>query len=81
MQTKDLYAENYKTLNERNQRQHKYMERYTTFLEWKNLYYKNDCTIQSNLQVQCIPYQIPNSVFHRLEQKILVCMDMQKTPK
>ena len=33
-ETKELYAENYDT-DERNQRQHKQMERYPMFLGWK----------------------------------------------
>ena len=33
------------------------MERYTTFLDWKSQYCENDYTTQSNLQIQCNPYQ------------------------
>ena len=35
-ETKELYTENYDT-NERNQRLHKQMERYSMFLGWKDL--------------------------------------------
>ena len=35
-------------------------------LDWKNQYYKNECTTQSNLQIQRNPYQITNGIFHRL---------------
>ena len=41
------------------------MERYTTFLDWKNQHCENDYTTQSNLQIQCNPYQATNSIFHR----------------
>ena len=36
------------------------------FLDWKNQYYTNDYTSQSNLQIQCNPYQIINGIFHRM---------------
>ena len=45
------------------------MERYTMFLNWKNQHCENDYTTQSNLQVQCNPYQTTNGIFHRTEQK------------
>ena len=41
------------------------------FLDWKNQYYQNDRTLQGNLQIQCNPYQITNSIFHRTRTKIL----------
>ena len=53
-------------------------ERYTMFLYYKNQY-KNDSTTQSNEQIQCNPYQITNSIFHRTRTK-KVCMQTQKTP-
>ena len=67
-ETKDLYVENYKTLmkeikDDRN------MERYTMFLYWKNQYCENDYTTQSNLQIQCNPYQITNGIFQRTRTK------------
>ena len=43
-------------------------ERYTTFLDWKNQY-ENDYTTQSNLQIQCNPYQTTNGIFHRTRTK------------
>ena len=45
------------------------MERYIMFLDWENQYFQNDYTIQSNLQIQCHPYMITNSIFHRTEAK------------
>ena len=66
--TKELYTENDDT-NERNQRQHKQMERYSMFLGRKNPYCENDCTTKCNLQIQCDPYQITNGSFHRTRTK------------
>ena len=45
----DLYIENYKKTDERNQRGHKQMEKYTVFMDWKNQYCQNGHTTQSNL--------------------------------
>ena len=48
-ETKELlYTENYDT-SERNQRQHKQMERYFMFLGRKNQYCENDYTTKHNL--------------------------------
>ena len=33
------------------------MEKYTMFMDWKNQYSENEYTIQSDLQIQCNPYQ------------------------
>ena len=41
------------------------MERYTMFLDWKNQHCENDYTTQSNLQIQCKPYQNTTGIFHR----------------
>ena len=57
------------------------MERYTMFLHWKNQYCENDYTTQSNLQIQCNPYQITNGIFYGTRTKNLkICMETQKTP-
>ena len=57
------------------------MERYTTFLDWKNQYCENDHTTQSKLQIQCNPYQITNGIFHRIRTKnFTIRMETQKTP-
>ena len=40
----------------------------------------NDCTTQSNLQIQCNPHQITNGIFHRTgTNNFKVCIDIQKT--
>ena len=47
------------------------MERYTMFFDWKNQHCENDYTTQSNLHIQCNPYQTTNGIFFtELEQKI-----------
>ena len=57
------------------------MERYTMFLDWKNQHCENDCTTQSNLQIQCNPYQTTNDIFYRTRTKnFSICMETQKTP-
>ena len=50
------------------------------FLDWKNQYCENDCTTQSNLQIQCNPYQTTNGILHRIRTKsFTICMETQKT--
>ena len=41
------------------------MERYPTFLDWKNQYCQSDYTRQGNLQIQCDIYQTTNGIFQR----------------
>ena len=36
----------------------------------KNQYWENGYTTKCNLQIQCDPYQIANSIFTKLERKI-----------
>ena len=57
------------------------MERYTMILDWKSQHCENDSTTQSNLQIQCNPYQTTNGIFHRTRtKKFTICMETQKTP-
>ena len=50
-------------------------------LDWKNQYCENDTTTQSNLPIQCNPYQTTNGIFHRTRtKKFTICMETQKTP-
>ena len=50
------------------------------FLDWKNQHCENDYTTQSNLQIQCNPYQTINGIFHRTRTKnFTLCMETQKT--
>ena len=56
------------------------MEKYTMFMDWKNQYTENEYTTQSNLQIQCNPYQITNGIFHRTRTKnFTIHMKTQKT--
>ena len=56
-------------------------DRYITFKDGKNQYCENDYTTQSNLQIQCNPYQITSGIFHRIRTKIFtICVETQKTP-
>ena len=51
------------------------------FLDWKNQHCENDYTTQSNLQIQCNPYQTTTGIFHRTRTKnFTICMETQKTP-
>ena len=51
------------------------------FLDWKNQYCENDYTTQSNLQIQCNPYQTINDILHRIRTKNFTFrMEAQKTP-
>ena len=56
------------------------MERYTMFLDWKNQHCENDSTTQSNVHIQCNPYQTTNGIFHITRTKnFTISMETQKT--
>ena len=58
------------------------MEKYTMFMDWKNQYMENEYTTQSNLQIQCNPYQATSGVFHRVRtNNFTICMEIQKNPQ
>ena len=46
------------------------MEKYTMFMDWKNQYSENEYITQSNLQIQCNPYEATTVFFRELEQII-----------
>ena len=49
------------------------------FLEWKNQHCLNDYATQGNLQVQHIPSQVTNSIFHRTGTKYFkIYMETQR---
>ena len=55
------------------------MDKYTMFMDWKNQYSENEYTTQSNLQIQCHPYQATNCIFQRIEtNNFTICMELQK---
>ena len=43
------------------------MGKYTMFMDQKDQYSENEYTTQSNLQIQCNPYQATRGIFHRTE--------------
>uniref|UniRef100_A0A8D1LZB3 Uncharacterized protein n=1 Tax=Sus scrofa TaxID=9823 RepID=A0A8D1LZB3_PIG len=50
------------------------------FLDWKNQYCKKGHITQSNLQIQCNPYQITQDIFHRTRtNNPNIYMEPQKT--
>ena len=54
------------------------MEKYTMFKDQKNQYSENEYTTQSNLQIQCNPYQATNGIFHRAgTNNFTICMEIQ----
>ena len=56
------------------------MEKYTMFMDWQNQYSENEYTTQSNLQIQCNPYQATSGIFHRATRNNFTnCMEIQKT--
>ena len=56
------------------------MEKYTMLVDWKNQYSENEYTTQSNLQIQCTPYQATSGIFHRARtNNFTICMEIQKT--
>ena len=79
-ETKDLYAEYYKTLIKKLKMIQTDGEIYHV-LDWKNQHCENDSTTQSNLQIECNPYQTTTDIFHRTRTKnFTICMETQKTP-
>ena len=50
------------------------------FMDWKNQYSENEYTTQSNLQIQCNPYQTTNGIFHIARtNNFTIYMEIQKT--
>ena len=55
------------------------MEKYTMFMDQKNQYSENEYTIQSNLQIQCNPYQATKGIFQKTRtNKFTICMELQR---
>ena len=57
------------------------MKRYSMFLDWKNQYCENGHPTQSNLQIQCNPYQITCDIFHRTRKKSKNLYGITKDPE
>ena len=51
------------------------------FMDWKNQFSENKYTTQSNLQIQCNPYQATNSIFQRTRINNLTIVWKQKKPR
>ena len=45
------------------------MEKYTMFMDWKNQYSEDEYTTQSNVQIQCNPYQTTSGIFSQSQNK------------
>ena len=49
-------------------------------MDQKNQYSENEYTRQSNLWIQCNPYQAANGIFQRTRtNNFTICMEIQKT--
>ena len=58
------------------------MEKNTMFMDWKNQYNENEYTTESNLQIQCNPYQATNGIFQKTRtNNFTICMEIQKKKK
>ena len=56
------------------------MEKYSMFMDRKNQYSENEYTTQSNLQIQCNPYQATSGILHKARtNNFTICMEIQKT--
>ena len=56
------------------------MEKYFMIIHQKNQCSENEYTTQSNLQIQCNPYQATKGIFHRARiNHFTICMEIQKT--
>ena len=54
----------------------------TMFWDWKNQYCENDYSTQSNLDIQCNPYQFTNGISQRIITKMFtICVETQKTQR
>ena len=52
---------------------------FTMFMDWKNQYSENEYTTESNLWIQCNPYQATNGILQRTRRNhFTICMEIQK---
>ena len=79
-ETKDLYAENYKTqMKEIKDDTNRWRDIPCSWIGRINILKMT--LLPSNLQIQCNPYQTTNGIFHRTRTKnFTICMETQKTP-
>ena len=78
-ETKDLHIENYKTLmKEIKEDTNRWRNIPCSWIRRINIV-KTSILPQSNLQIQCNPYQATRSIFHRARTKnFTICMEIQK---
>ena len=76
-----LYIENNKTLiKEIKDDKNRWRNIPTMFVGWKNQYTENEHSTQSNLYIQCNPYQATDSIFHRTRtNNFRICIETNKT--
>ena len=56
------------------------MDKYTMSMDQKKQYTENEYSTQSNLLIQCKPYQATNGIFHRARMNnYTICMEIHKT--
>ena len=55
------------------------MEKYTMFMDQKNQYSESEYNTQSNLQIECNPYQATNGIFRARTNNFTICMEIHKT--
>ena len=66
--------------DERNQRCHKEMQRYTMLLDWKNQHAQNDSFTPGNLQIECNTFQTTKDILYRTRKEHLkISMEIQET--
>ena len=55
------------------------MQKYTMFMDQKNQFSEDENTSQSNLKIQCNPYQATSGIFHRARtNNFTISMEIQK---
>ena len=50
-------------------------------MDWKNQHCEDEYTTESNLKIQCNPYQATNDIFHRTRTKISQFLWKYKKPQ
>ena len=80
-EVKNLYTANYRKLMKEIEEDTKKTEKDSMILDRKNKYCQNVNTTQSNLHIQCNPYQRNTSILHRVRtNNPKICMEPEKTP-
>ena len=48
-------------------------------MDWKNQYSENEYNTQSDIKIQCNPYQATNGIFHRARtNNFTTCVEIQR---